>query len=668
MKQQILSTVAALCSATALFAQLPVSQTAENKNVVLEEFTGIYCTFCPDGHMRAQTLKDANPDDVVLINIHVGGFAAPTGSDPDFRTPFGTAIGNQSGLTGYPSGTINRHVFTGGATALGRGDWATYAPVILGEASYANIALESSIDIATRELTVDVEIYYTGNAPATNKLNVALLQSGIEGPQTGMAANPSQVLPNGNYQHNHMLRHLLTGQWGEEITTSTGTVIQRQYVYTIPADLNGVAYELGDLEVVAFLAEGNQEIITGNDGPISYIVPPGSTLVDLSASSSMQAPSDYCDNTVTPEITVNNVETASVSSYEVSYTLNGGAPVTQTVSTPLAGGASATTTFPSITLPAGSNKISYKVGLVSGGSYVELVTGNNSVSSDVMYIVPTSTFASTHQEGFESVAVGESTFSNALFENADDIGSFVLSKEGVNGLTYDIGGFGNSAKSLFWNFYGFSSGEASLVFHKMDFSSGTDYAVMFSHAYAQYSNENDKLQVLVSTDCGANWTTVFSEQGASLKTAPAVSNGNFFPTAAQWKRNFVDLSNYEGESEVMIAFKGVSGYGNNLYVDDILISNDLRLNVQENNLIAGVNVFPNPSNSVVNVEFEVQNQENVTVSILNTVGQTVSSNNLGSVSGVQTTQMDVSSLESGMYIVRIKTANGETTKRISVIK
>lgn len=668
MKQQILSTVAALCSATALFAQLPVSQTAENKNVVLEEFTGIYCTFCPDGHMRAQTLKDANPDDVVLINIHVGGFAAPTGSDPDFRTPFGTAIGNQSGLTGYPSGTINRHVFTGGATALGRGDWATYAPVILGEASYANIALESSIDIATRELTVDVEIYYTGNAPATNKLNVALLQSGIEGPQTGMAANPSQVLPNGNYEHNHMLRHLLTGQWGEEITTSTGTVIQRQYVYTIPADLNGVAYELGDLEVVAFLAEGNQEIITGNDGPISYIVPPGSTLADLSASSSMQAPSDYCDNTVTPEITVNNVETASVSSYEVSYTLNGGAPVTQTVSTALAGGASATTTFPSITLPAGSNKISYKVGLVSGGSYVELVTGNNSVSSDVMYIVPTSTFASTHQEGFESVAVGESTFSNALFENADDIGSFVLSKAGVNGLTYDIGGFGNSAKSLFWNFYGISSGEASLVFHKMDFSSGTDYAVMFSHAYAQYSNENDKLQVLVSTDCGANWTTVFSEQGASLKTAPAVSNGNFFPTAAQWKRNFVDLSNYEGESEVMIAFKGVSGYGNNLYVDDILISNDLRLNVQENNLIAGVNVFPNPSNSVVNVEFEVQNQENVTVSIMNTVGQMVSSNNLGSVSGVQATQMDVSSLESGMYIVRIKTANGETTKRISVIK
>jgi thiol-disulfide isomerase/thioredoxin len=79
-------------------------------------------------------------------------------------------------------------------------------------------------------------------------------------------------------------------------------------------------------------------------------------------------------------------------------------------------------------------------------------------------------------------------------------------------------------------------------------------------------------------------------------------------------------------------------------------------------------VFPNPTSNVVNVEFELQNQNDVTVSILNTVGQTVATNNLGTVSGVQATQLDVSSLESGMYIVKVKTANGEQTKRISVIR
>ena len=34
-------------------AQTFVSTTPENKNVILEEFTGISCGFCPDGHLIA---------------------------------------------------------------------------------------------------------------------------------------------------------------------------------------------------------------------------------------------------------------------------------------------------------------------------------------------------------------------------------------------------------------------------------------------------------------------------------------------------------------------------------------------------------------------------------------------------------------------------------------
>ncbi|RFC55938.1 Omp28-related outer membrane protein [Brumimicrobium aurantiacum] len=672
MKQQLFSTAAALLTASTLFGQLPVSQTQENRNVVLEEFTGIYCTYCPDGHKRAQDIKDANPGDVVLVNVHTGGYAQPNGSDPDFRTPFGTALANQSGLQGYPSGTVNREVFTGSNTALGRGDWATYSSNVLNETSYANIALESTIDVATRELTVDVEIYYTADGPAANNLNVALLQSGIEGPQTGMAANPDQVLPNGNYQHNHMLRHFLTGQWGEVISTTTqGTLETRQYVYTIPADLNGVSYELGDLEVVAYIAEGNQYIISGAEGPIDYIIPPGSTLADLEASTSMSSPSDYCSDQVTPEITVTNQESDAINSYEVSYMLNGGTAVTQTVNTPLAPGASTTTTFPSITLPAGENVINYEVNVISGSSYVELVTGNNTAASSTMYIIPSAAFGTTNDEGFENVPgyPDAPAVPNTLVENADGHPFHVISQANVNGLTHDLGGFGNSTKSLFWNFFGIEAGgEASLVFHKLDFSTGSDYGVTFNHAYAQYSAENDKLEVLVSTDCGATWTTVHSEEGSNLATAsPATSN--FWPAVTEWRSNYVDLSSYEGESEVMVAFKGTSGYGNNLFVDDINISDGLVANLnKEVSPLADMKVYPNPTSNVVNVEFELTNTNDVSVSILNTVGQTVTSNNLGNVSGVQSTQLDVSSLESGMYIVKVQTANGEQTKRISVIK
>ena len=86
---------------------------------------------------------------------------------------------------------------------------------ILNEPSYVNVAAQANLDISTRQLSVTVEAYYTGSSPVnTNKINVALTQNNVEGPQTGSSYNPTAILPNGNYNHQHMLRHLLTGQWG----------------------------------------------------------------------------------------------------------------------------------------------------------------------------------------------------------------------------------------------------------------------------------------------------------------------------------------------------------------------------------------------------------------------------------------------------------------------
>ena len=49
-------------------AQTFVDTTQQNKNVIIEEFTGIGCVYCPDGHLIAQNLHNANPNDVFLIN------------------------------------------------------------------------------------------------------------------------------------------------------------------------------------------------------------------------------------------------------------------------------------------------------------------------------------------------------------------------------------------------------------------------------------------------------------------------------------------------------------------------------------------------------------------------------------------------------------------------
>ena len=428
MKKKLLASAAILLSINAM-AQLPVSTTPENRNVVLEEFTGIHCTFCPDGHLRAANIKTANPNDFFIVNIHEGSFATPQAGEPDFRTTEGDAIGQLAGSSsiGWPSGSINRHVFSGTAIAHSRGDWATNTATVIAQPSYVNVAVQADIDVATRMMTIDLEAYFTAAGPAAVNINVAITQDNIEGPQTGMAANPANVLPNGNYNHGHVFRGFATGQWGDVITTTTmGSTVSKTYSWPVPTDINGVPVEIGDLNIVAFIVEGQTEVITANGGPISFTLPSGSVLIDLESSNAMTAPSSYCVTSVTPEITVTNNETASCSGYVVSYSLDGGTPVTKTVNTALAGGASATTAFAAATLAGGNHTIDYTVELISGTNEVEIVTGNNGSASDAFLSVAPTTLATPKTEDFESVSGGAFPAGTYSEGNLSNFGSYAI--------------------------------------------------------------------------------------------------------------------------------------------------------------------------------------------------------------------------------------------------
>lgn len=243
-----------------LSAQVLVSTDPLPKNAILEEFTGIHCQYCPDGHAIAQSILDANPGRAFVIALHQGSFASPSTGEPDYRTSFGDAIAGQTGLTGYPSGTVNRHVFTGTNTALSRSAWSASCDMIMQEISPVNIGIRSEYEASTRELTIEVELYYTSDAPtSSNFINVALIQDSIYGPQTnGGAGN--------NYRHMHMLRYMITGQWGDEVTTTTaGSLVNRTYTYTVPADYLSVPAIVENMKVVAFVTRDHQEIYTGDE-------------------------------------------------------------------------------------------------------------------------------------------------------------------------------------------------------------------------------------------------------------------------------------------------------------------------------------------------------------------------------------------------------------------
>jgi PKD repeat protein len=91
----------------------------------------------------------------------------------------------------------------------------------------------------------------------------------------------------------------------------------------------------------------------------------------------------------------------------------------------------------------------------------------------------------------------------------------------------------------------------------------------FDVAYAPYDAANfDGLEVLISTDCQQTFTSLYSKSNTTLATAAATTSP-FAPSAAQWRTETINLTSYVGQTNVVIAFRNLAGYGNNLYVDNI---------------------------------------------------------------------------------------------------
>ncbi|MEM8907724.1 MAG: PKD domain-containing protein, partial [Bacteroidota bacterium] len=103
-----------------------------------------------------------------------------------------------------------------------------------------------------------------------------------------------------------------------------------------------------------------------------------------------------------------------------------------------------------------------------------------------------------------------------------------------------------------------------------------DIGLSFDLAYTQYQSGgvlfSDGLRIELSIDCGLSFPiVVYDKFGDALNTVPNQA-ATFAPGSADdWRREFVDLSDYIG-SEIMIKFVNVSGYGNNIYIDNVNVS------------------------------------------------------------------------------------------------
>ena len=231
-----------------------VSTEQKGRNVIIEEFTGRNCGFCPDGHVVAKKITDANPGRVWAVNVHCGAYSPST--YPNLNTAAGATILNAlDGGMGFPCGVVNRTT-----KATGRDMWESYSNQQLKQTAECNIGGQVLINEAARTATVTVEVYYTANsASSENYLTVMMLQDSILGSQSGGAQlNPEQMI-DGKYVHLHVLRDVVTPTWGDaSAPTTAGTLITKTYTYQIPEKIgtpNGVDVDLNNILFLAFVTE-----------------------------------------------------------------------------------------------------------------------------------------------------------------------------------------------------------------------------------------------------------------------------------------------------------------------------------------------------------------------------------------------------------------------------
>jgi hypothetical protein len=156
------------------------------------------------------------------------------------------------------------------------------------------------------------------------------------------------------------------------------------------------------------------------------------------------------------------------------------------------------------------------------------------------------------------------------------------------------------------------------------------------------------------------------KSGTALATSPNTTSVFTPSSASQWRAECIDLSSYAGQSKLFVKFVGTNDYGNNIYVDDINISNvACSLSVNEVN-INDFSLFPNPASDILNVSFEAVNTT-YSITMMDLQGRVVATQELQGLSGAQNVAIPVAELAKGSYLVSV-TSQGVTRSQTVVIK
>jgi hypothetical protein len=193
----------------------------------------------------------------------------------------------------------------------------------------------------------------------------------------------------------------------------------------------------------------------------------------------------------------------------------------------------------------------------------------------------------------------------------------------------------------------------------------------FNWAYARSDPSfSDELLILLSTDCGTNFTQIFYRTGGALATGPTQTTP-FVPTANQWKSARIILDNYKDEQFVQVKIVNVTDGGNNLYIDDLYIGDGSELTSSIDDVIRDVNfsVSPNPVIDDFTIRMQLDVQEKISISLFNTQGVKVFGTQPDIyLAGAHMVMVPAKDLPSGIYYIALNSERLRMVEKILVQK
>lgn len=371
---------------------------------------------------------------------------------------------------------------------------------------------------------------------------------------------------------------------------------------------------------------------------------------DASLKAIRQPAQRICTNSLTPQITIVNRGSETLTSLVIQAVIDNGTVQNYNWTGSLATFAETNVTLPALTTVEGNHILSISTSNPNGAADED--TSNDMLSLDFIYYEP---FATPVKEGFEGLFPPQGW--DIVNEDGGSTWEKTTSASKTGSASVKIGNFGNQVV-----------GQRDYLRAPTVNIAGVDSAfVSFQVAAATYTSTStqgnvwDTLQVLISTDCGQTYTSVYKKWGASLITRSSATRTAFTPGVNEWRHEEINLGRFIGQGEILVAFLNTNGNENDIYLDDINIRT---VTVNPNLKEAGFLVTPNPTSGLVSVQFYPHPEKLKSVSIYNAAGQKIRETIITGEVASNIYNFDLTTYPAGLYVVRAEFEDSVMTKKI----